>query len=538
MADEELNLEQFIQKVLNEEFPDADIRPGTPYYEFFVKALNAVLSDIWVKYRVVNSYLYLKNFNEMAEESMDSLASNFLVQRAVQDKYQGNVKIYYVTAPDKAYITPLTTVYNKSEAKFFAKDFYTFSKDEIESNFDSVKNMYFIIFPVIAEDVGEDYKTLADEIIRVEGITPTSYDLIGNDSFLVPSGSSVKETNEDLYAKIQRSLATRELVQNDAIFTVIKSLYPVDALYSYGCGSSEVTRDLVENVHVGTAVDIYCKTSVVNQGWFLRKKNLSNVMSEIIDISELPEKKSFRNNLIYRILTIDLSDTDNFDVFKNTSSLTGKRIYRVTDIQDTSGNSFPVGSRYFKTLDPSEVKGKYGQGNYNEGGNWIFLLKGNKNYFGSYLDKVEIWANKNSLDTLGVSKFKVILDIFDTQLDIQNNVINENPVLHSEYLSYRYLYGLVTIVVRKISGVLDIDTIKTKINEYLYSIAPGESVEAAEIFRIISEVSPKALVEVPFTRFSAKIEQKNGKWKVITDESILNPSSKLVQFVLSDFIVI
>lgn len=540
MADEELDLESFIQKVLNEEFPDADVRPGTPFYEFFVKALNLILFEIWSRYRAATSWLYLKNFNDMSEESMDSLASNFLVKRTPQDKYQGIVNVYYTIAPDQVLVTPLTAFFNKNGAKFYARDFYKFEKNEIESNFSSSKNMFFISIPVVAEDTGEAYKTEIDEIVRAEGLSPTTFDLIGNDIFTVPSGSSVKETNEDLYTKIIRSLATRELVQNDSIFTVIKDKYAVDSLYSYGLGSPEVTRDLVDNVHTGTAVDIYFKTSTYKQNWFLRKYNGTS-FSEIINIDSfdtyMRKEMSAEGKVEYRVLKINLNDTDYFDVYKDGTSLSGKRIYKVVDIQDSSGVSLPIGSRFFKTIlpGPTEITGKYGQGKFNEAANFISVIKGDKNYLGSKEDILEIWINR---DTIPVTEIKVVLDIFDTHLDVQTNIIDENPVLHSSYLVFRYLYGFVYITVRKISGTLDINTIKSKINEYLYKLEPGEPIEAAEIFRIISEVSPKALVEVPFSQFSAKIEKKDGRWLIITDESIITPPNKLIQFRLGDFQVI
>lgn len=254
-----MDVRQFITDRLKEVLPSYDVRQGTNIYDFFVNLHYLLLLPFQEALEYTQSNMYLQNYSTMSEDAMDALASNFLVTRRTGSKSQGTVTLYFAEAQD-ALITVATRLTGPSSLLFYPIEAMSVSEQTMGTNYDSARGLYYISFQAESADAGVDYSIDANSITTIE-YGPDNVYIIENTAFV---GGADRETNADLYTRIQLALGLRDLVTKDSITTVLQEQFStIDKVVVIGHGDDEMSRDIVDAIHVGNMIDVYVHPSTL-----------------------------------------------------------------------------------------------------------------------------------------------------------------------------------------------------------------------------------------------------------------------------------
>lgn len=288
-----------ILKALKETgIPDLDLRPGSGIYTFLVRGSSLIYQAFSaIANRAFENNIYLENYQNLPEDIVDRIVSNYLIKRRVGDYARGIVRVYFAD-PRDIVVTEAIYAVTADGRRYFATNNRRYSRSEIASQYDVTLGLYYLDLVVEAEERGTSYNIPAGTITAVfnigEYITVTNPDDIRTEA--------EHETNEQLVARVKTALTLRGLVNSSAIITTLFEQFPeIGDIAVVNYGDPEMWRDLFQGVHMGGKVDVYVDlarmpntldTYTVNTGTFYSADNPPKAYTlnyiEVADIDLLP----------------------------------------------------------------------------------------------------------------------------------------------------------------------------------------------------------------------------------------------------------
>jgi hypothetical protein len=256
----ELPVIDFIRARITEADPTFDTRPGTAYYEMFVKPqelmlqpLENTLDQVLVS-QSIKRILDQPDPDSYSEEDVDDLVANLYVTRDVGGYASTVVRIYYDAPKSKDFPTN-TAEFTFGDLSFFNTEDISITAEQMALNTEGT--FYYIDVPVQSQLQGEAYNAKVGEITAF--LNDTESIRVTNLSDAV--GGLDRETNTQLLTRAQNSIGVRDLETEKGINAILNEKFPfIQKIKSIGMGDQEMQRDILYNVHVGGKTDVYIKT--------------------------------------------------------------------------------------------------------------------------------------------------------------------------------------------------------------------------------------------------------------------------------------
>jgi hypothetical protein len=264
-----LPVADFLTKRLKEYDPNFEVRKGTGFYQLFFNPMQFItqpIIDEAVEMTIAQSFLRIlqqSNPDAFSEEAVDSLASNFFVERISGGQSSGVARVYYSSAVDREWPAK-GTVFNGENGKTYTNPAaFLISRDVMSLQFEN--GSYYYDIPVQSDDLGEDTLLDAGGLVGI-GNDP---DVITVTNLAPFTGGYSRETNTLLIERVRKSIAVRDLVTGKGFNATMFENFGgfLTELRAIGFGDAEMMRDIVYNTHIGGKIDGYFKTSAVNQGF-------------------------------------------------------------------------------------------------------------------------------------------------------------------------------------------------------------------------------------------------------------------------------
>lgn len=256
----ELPVIDFIRTRLEEADSTLDTRPGSAYYDMFVKPQETMLQPIMDQLELnrisqsIRQILNLEDPDAFDEEAVDDLISNLYVTRDGGAVATTTVRVYYTQPLDKEF-PALTAEFASSDLSFFnANDFRITSA---EMALQTEGSLFYIEMAVRSQAEGDSYNVAAGAItafvndqdaVRVTNPSPAT-------------GGLPRETNTQVLVRAQNSIGVRDLETVKGINAILREKFPyIRRIQSIGMADPEMMRDILYNVHVGGKTDVYIRT--------------------------------------------------------------------------------------------------------------------------------------------------------------------------------------------------------------------------------------------------------------------------------------
>lgn len=273
-----LPVADFLTKRLKEYDPNFEVRKGTGFYQLFFNPMQFItqpIIDEAVELTVAQSFLRIlqqPNPDSFPEEAVDSLASNFFVERIAGGASAGVARVYYALPVDREWPAK-GAIFNGENGKTYTNPApFLISRDVMSLQFEN--GSYYYDIPVQSEDLGEDTLLDAAGLVGIDN-DPDALTVTNIAPF---TGGYSRETNTLLIQRVRKSIAVRDLVTGKGFNATMFENFGgfLTELRAVGFGDQEMMRDIVYNTHIGGKIDGYFKTAKVSQGF----KNITGLLPD------------------------------------------------------------------------------------------------------------------------------------------------------------------------------------------------------------------------------------------------------------------
>lgn len=249
-------------------FPTLDLSPGTALRDLVVRiyAHLEVRIQEQIDLALVSSSLLeiSKNPNVVDPVQLDRLLSNYNVTRSDGSTAIGKIRIFLNTAAGQ--IIPNTTVFTLNGLQYtptfpvILATAQTFTGASNQRLLEQSGSVYTAVIDVTASGSGAQYNVKTGTLVSGVSSAIASYISAKADSDF--TGGADGDDNVALLEKAQAGIVGKLLSGRDHIKAKLMAEFPgVKDAGSVGFMDPEMSRDLVNGVHVGGRVDVYVKSS-------------------------------------------------------------------------------------------------------------------------------------------------------------------------------------------------------------------------------------------------------------------------------------
>jgi len=247
------DIRNYVKERLQVYNPAIDTRDGSGVNDLLVAPLSLVLDKYLEEHKYVLSRLSLSDVTNMPEAELDAIGLQYLLTRLNGTYSSGSIYVYF--ANPTAINIPKGTVFSTGGVDYkTTADFYL-SRTALSQNQEDFYYYSAGPIPVVAYTAG-DNNIIAETLFTTNiqfAITPVK--IINKTAF---TGGTVKETNDQFYARIINSLDGLTLASPTAIKAAIQAYDPnITMIDVVGSGSALMFRDLVTELsQIGNYVNI------------------------------------------------------------------------------------------------------------------------------------------------------------------------------------------------------------------------------------------------------------------------------------------
>jgi hypothetical protein len=261
---------ELITARLKEYDPNFELRPGTAYYETYIKPLMLILQPFQNELEVIKvnqsfrRIVELPDPNSYDEDAVDALAGNVFVDRITGDKAAGMARVYYAEPTDVAFPETAMTFTSAGGQLYNNVVAVSISAADMARNVE--RDLYYIDVAVAAMDYGEEYNLEEpDMLVQVSDTTALT---CTNKNPVI--GGLGREKNLDFIKRTKDAIALRDMNTGKGIRAIMFEKFKdtLTELQPIGFMDSEMMRDIVYNTHVGGKIDAYVKTVSIVQNTF------------------------------------------------------------------------------------------------------------------------------------------------------------------------------------------------------------------------------------------------------------------------------
>lgn len=234
-----LPVEEFLEQVLAENYPERNVREGSVYHDVFVRPASLLLQPFRDYLRVLARNQSIQNFQVMDENELDALAANFLVERREGVRARGTQRVFFQNLQPVS-IGPEARFFDDSGRAYTVVNPMSLTETQLEANVYAPTGEYYVDVQVVATDAGEEGMAAAGSVRSVRGIQGATR-TVNDQTF---SSGKNRDSNTELYRRIIGSITNRDLVKKNAIEkAILDNFDTVRAVQVAGFGDSAMDRD-------------------------------------------------------------------------------------------------------------------------------------------------------------------------------------------------------------------------------------------------------------------------------------------------------
>lgn len=290
------NVLEYLRKTIRDVDSSLDVSLSSPLSDLLLSPTASMLSPILGQLGFLMKNLSLSDVENMSEDELDAIASNFLVYRNPGNFARGNVRIYFAAPTDLT--IPAGTEFTTRTGLVFVTEFpYSIARAGMAADVSEFPLYFSGDIPVIAQNVGSVYSIQPGEIVTAN-IQQTYVKVKNIEAF---SGGLDKETNDQLFTRLQAATTNLSIASPDSIrknltsaFSTIQNIDVID-------GSSDLMlRDLIysglSSFDAFHKVDFYGKVSGLNEDPYPASMAFTTFASGIT-VGLLPDISDFKIEL-------------------------------------------------------------------------------------------------------------------------------------------------------------------------------------------------------------------------------------------------
>ena len=321
------NITEYLRQIIREYDSTLDIREGSALSDLMINPTAAILSDLKAQQDKLFKYQTLADPTSMDEDTLDTYASSYLVNRIEGDLARGYVRLYFNT-PKTVYVPKNTYFQSTRGFKYKSTQGYTFTENQIRMN-DSQYPYYSTgDIAVEAEKPGVYYDADPGEVNSLITSTHILPSYVSNPASI--AGAKEHDDNATLYTKIINSAINKTIYSTIGIQTALQEQYPtIKNIRIMGMGNSSMKRDLVYSYNLASGLtrnglyeksDYFGNLGPISSG-FITTGILS---SDFGHFAPFNESVAYYNNIVSSGLIT--SGFLNTDINVQTAAFTGSEI--------------------------------------------------------------------------------------------------------------------------------------------------------------------------------------------------------------------
>lgn len=276
--DDQLEAEQLAVTVLEAAYPTLDLRSGSGLYDIVVRPTATLLAMIG---KSSEQFITDNRIDGITDETstdvVDSLLSNFFIERNSGQKAQVLVRVKFATTLPTDSVTVSSSTYFSSDNvnKYIPITTYYLTKNQELTLYTSISESYWYADILCeSETEGTQYNIPGGTEFTFFSI-PDPY-FIGAVCLSVVQQSINTETNTEFVARAPEAISTRNLINNVSIPARLNQEFNyIKDIAVSGYGDYEQYRDYKEipsaipgrviPFHIGGHVDVYVNTPIVKR---------------------------------------------------------------------------------------------------------------------------------------------------------------------------------------------------------------------------------------------------------------------------------
>jgi hypothetical protein len=309
-----MNSIKLIKDIIKNSDPDLDISEGSGLNDILIKPLSTIMGYYHTKLGALEQSLTLQDIENMSEDELDALASNYLITRRTGNRSTGYVKISFDYA--RSLTLPINTKFSTASGKIFNTT-RQYSISISQMTFNSQGGYYQTgAIAVEADEEGEDYTIGPNEINQIVGVDFDYVKTWNPSSF---SRGEDSETNLEVYNRVLESATNETAMSELSIKKILGKSYTFKDITVKGYGDEEMLRDLK---FIGVDFATYVKLDFFGKqrGFYEPPYNENIAGAFVVSGQEPPEISNVSLNELSNTAYQALYKKDN-GLAANTSSL-------------------------------------------------------------------------------------------------------------------------------------------------------------------------------------------------------------------------
>lgn len=469
----------FLEQFLTSRLPAYDFSQGTANRDIAINSIALVFSYLRQDINTIKSGLTLFDLKDKTDDSsngmVDAILSDFFVERHTGDVSSGPVSLYFSTNLIGTVTIRDTDIFIKNDIEYkITSDILFITPADLQKNTDNTGTTFYTYSLTLqAVDKGIEGRAVQGLFSDWQVNSPFLYKVEVLEDF---EGGEDIESSGDLIVRSEKALTVKNLVTDNAIYTVLMEKFPfLKNIVSIGMHEPEMIRDLITftsgvtevSLHRGSMIDIYGKFPI-----------------------------AFRSVFTGTVASVTING-----VIKSAIQISGYPVYKVHSVIDTGNNNAVI---------PYEI----------EIDDPALYLSGEQ---GFYITMSE--------DFLG-SSLQVTYDFTSSYAEVQTFVsaksertVNSDPLVKAQFPLY-ISFDMPVYSTNEITAT-DLTTMKSSLQDYVHS---GEVEGNLYVSTLLDHVTDNFghIIQLPFT-VTGKLLLPNGKTMAIEySDRIRTPEKYLV----------
>lgn len=249
-------------------YPTLDLSPGTALRDLVIKLyahLETRLQEQIDLALVSSSMLEIQANPEGVDATqVDRVLSNFNVVRSSGSTASGVVRLFFSSS--SSVVISKTTVFTLGGVEFVPADSYVLVSSDNYTGvinqrvFDTSGTLYTVTIDLVAVASGSIANVRTGT--SISGVKPTISNMVSGKADSDFTGGADSDDNTTLLAKAKAGVVGKMFAGRDHIKAKLKAVFgQISDVGCVGFLDPEMTRDLVDGVHIGNRVDLYVKTA-------------------------------------------------------------------------------------------------------------------------------------------------------------------------------------------------------------------------------------------------------------------------------------
>lgn len=241
-----IDIKNFIIEQIKSNNPNADVRTGSVFRDLIVNPLSSIIAGYQKEHENFLNRSAVTDIATLAENELDAVGANFLLERQAGSYSVGNIKIYF--SDPRAISFPAGTRFTSSRGlEFQTLATFTLSKFQMEQNIADFPNYDTGLIPVRAMLPGIDHNIPeGTSLTFASSIDVSPIRVVAATGF---TGGTAHESNDTFFRRLKDTVHNKSLASAYAIKAKIQDNYDdVVNVKVVGSGHPLMIRDLTTMV--------------------------------------------------------------------------------------------------------------------------------------------------------------------------------------------------------------------------------------------------------------------------------------------------